>query len=201
MKKFTALLICLLLLLPVAASAEGWIANATFSEEETALMRLLRMDEGFGPYDFQAPEGATQLTLTAWTIENDQWTQRLLASAELTQPKGRIYIDWTHLPNSLWLVIQPADQDFPVSRGSTLKEPFNTIGMHRVQRTFHYAEDNQPYQERIMAVLNEPTLLELYTCSYESVRPLAFSAFADPANFAQYDYVLAVTATFTAEED
>lgn len=87
MKKFLALLICLLLLLPVAASAEGWIADATLTEEELRLLALMNGDERHGPYDFRAPEGATHLTLTAWVLEDGQWAEYLSNTAALTQPQ------------------------------------------------------------------------------------------------------------------
>ena len=55
MKKLVSLLLCVMLLLPVAALAEdGWFAAAQFSDEEWLLIQLLGMDEDYGPYEFKA---------------------------------------------------------------------------------------------------------------------------------------------------
>lgn len=76
MKKLVSLLLCVMLLLPVAALAEdGWFAAAQFSDEEWLLIQLLGMDEDYGPYEFKAPEGATHLTLTVLELVDSQWVE------------------------------------------------------------------------------------------------------------------------------
>ena len=87
MKKLVSLLLCLFLLLPAAAFAEeGWFASAELSDEEWQLLCLLNMDEGYGPYEFKAPDGANHLTLTVLELVDGQWVEFSTFTKELTQP-------------------------------------------------------------------------------------------------------------------
>ena len=243
MKKLISLLLCLMLLLPAAALAEdGWIANADYSDEEWQLIRLLGLDEDYGPYEFKAPEGAAYITLICWKLEDGQWTEILRVPRELTAPEsqneltitvtqqedgswrsalsaqkasgdipdGRIYISTDDVVNGMWVTIQQ-DENYialannsylnntQTSRGWFVDEPVNTYGMHWSRRCFIRPDDSST-QERIAVTLNETIPLDIYVCYFGEHQALPpISAYNTPESFAGFDYVYAVTATFTAE--
>lgn len=96
MKKLVSLLLCLFLLLPTAAFAEeGWFASAELSDEEWQLLCLLNMDEGYGPYEFKAPDGANHLTLTVLELVDGQWVEFSTFTKELTQPPQQTSVTLT----------------------------------------------------------------------------------------------------------
>ena len=96
MKKLVSLLLCLFLLLPAAAFAEeGWFSSAVLSDEEWHLLCLLNMDEGYGPYEFKAPDGANHLTLTVLEFVDGQWVEFSTFTKELTQPPQQTSVTLT----------------------------------------------------------------------------------------------------------
>ena len=224
MKKLISLL-CVLLLLPAAALAEdGWFAAADLSEEEWNLLTVIMMDEMWGPYDFKAPEGATHLSLTMLELQDGQWVEVITHSNELRQltgdgdwessvqqhkrlADGRIYINPVDPPYQFGMTIwQPVACEDKYSNivGVYFYPAERTDNTNRYwfQRTFLAPEKNGPNQPKVAAVLNEPVLLELYTCFTRGNGHLpGFSEFNNPDAFAGLDYAFAVTATFTAQEE
>ena len=231
MKKLVSLLLCLMLLSSVALAEDGWFAAAQFSDEEWRLIQLLAMDENYGPYEFKAPKGATHLSLTVLELTDGQWEEfsshqyplsvpdipvsvTLTATqqedgtwgAEIHQqltgsdlPDGRLYIDGYDLPDHIWFRLMLRGHADPLGVNIFSEADFDMTGLHCYRRTFHNPENNG-YQKKTTALLNEPVLLELYVCTRSYPVP-DFSAFNNPAAFADFDYSFAVTATFTTEED
>lgn len=150
---------------------------------------------------------ANELTITARLNKLGYWESAVQQNK--SQADGRIYINPVDPPNVFGMMIwQP---DLPDSATSNFEAvyiynyggdddtgPVNTFDMHYYQRVFLNPEKNGPYQQKAVAPLNEPVLLELYVCFFDGNGSLPnFSQFNAPAAFADFDYSFAVTATFT----
>lgn len=145
----------------------------------------------------------SKITLSARMTEDGNWESEVQQHKQLAD--GRIYINPINPPYQFGMMIwQPVPSDntfsnihgvyfYPESRN-------DTVDMHWYERVFLNPEKNGPYQQKAVAVLNEPVLLELYVCFFDGGGAVpSFSEFDDPAAFAAFDYAFAVTATFSAE--
>lgn len=143
----------------------------------------------------------TSVTLTATQQEDGTWR------ADVQQPRvgedkpdGRIYIDGDGFPDDIWLSLQRPGNDHPDAVGFFREEEIDLSGLYCGQRTFCYPEQKGPIDQKAVAVLNEPTLLELYVCTRGRLPSVPdFSEFNNPEAFAEFDYAYAVTVTFSAE--
>lgn len=160
-----------------------WVEISDFSKELT-----------------QIPQ-QTSVTLTATQQEDGTWSTAVRQPRTgADQPDGRIYIDGYDLPDHIWLVLQLPGNDYPDSVGIYSEEELDLSGLYCWRRTFLHPEQQGYLQQKAVAVLNEPTLLELYGCTREWHSSVPdFSEFNTPETFAEFDYAYAVTATFSAE--
>lgn len=71
-KRILSLLAALLLTCSFAC-AEGFVAPAELSEDESNLLSLVGLDFGVNIYDFEAPEGTKAVLLTLWELQNGGW--------------------------------------------------------------------------------------------------------------------------------
>ena len=141
----------------------------------------------------------TSVTLTATQQADGTWrtdVQQPRIGAD--RPDGRIYIDGYDLPNNITLSISSFGDDYPKLVHVFQEEEIVTNGMYCWRRTFHQPEQKGYLQQKAVAVLNEPTLLELYVCTREwPSRVPNFPKFNTPEAFTSFDHAFAVTATFT----
>ena len=151
---------------------------------------------------------ANELTITARLNNYGYWESDVQQNTSLAD--GRIYINPVDPPNSFGLMIwqpDPPDSPFPTSSNFNAvyiyaEEPIDNSDLYWFQRVFLQPKKNGPYLKNAAAVLNEPVLLELYTCfTWDNGHIPSFSEFNNPDAFAGLDYVFAVTATFTAQEE
>ena len=150
---------------------------------------------------------ANELTITARLNKFGYWESGVQQNKALAD--GRIFINPVNPPNTFGMMIwQPDLPDAATSNFNAVyiydfdeeTGPVNTFDMHYYQRVFLNPEKSGPYQQKAVAVLNEPVLLEMYVCFFEGLGSLPdFSQFNDPAAFAGFDYSFAITATFTDE--
>lgn len=143
----------------------------------------------------------TSVTLTATQQEDGTWRSEVRQPRiGADRPDGRIYIDGDDLPNHIWLVLQLPNNDYPDSVGIHREEDIDLNGLYCWRRTFLRPEQKGYLRQKAAAALNEPTLLELYVCTrdWDSSAP-NFSEFNTPESFAAFDYVFAVTVTFSDE--
>lgn len=143
----------------------------------------------------------TSVTLTATQQEDGTWsTEVRQPRVGADRPDGRIYTDGYDLPDHIWLVLQLPGNDYPRSVGIYKEEEIDLSGLDCMRRTFLYPEQKGYLQQKAVAILNEPTLLELYVCTREQAYSVPdFSEFNTPEAFAEFDYAFAVTVTFSAE--
>lgn len=143
----------------------------------------------------------TSVTLTATQQEDGTWsTEVRQPRVDADRPDGRIYTDGLDLPDHIWLVLQLPGNDYPSSVGIYKEEEIDLSGLHCWRRTFLHPEQKGYLQQKAAAVLNEPTLLELYICTRDwSFTVPDFSEFDNPEAFAAFDHAFAVTVTFSTE--
>ncbi len=141
----------------------------------------------------------TSVTLTATQQADGTWrTDIQQPRIGADRPDGRIYIDGYDLPNTITLSILSFGDEYPKLVHVSQEEEIDTDGLYCWRRTFHRPAQKGPIDQTAVAVLNEPTLLELYVCPREwSLGVPDFAQFNDPTAFAAFDYAFAVTATFT----
>lgn len=143
----------------------------------------------------------TSVTLTATQQEDGTWhTEVRQPRVGADKPDGRIYTDGYDLPDHIWLVLQLPGNDYPDSVGIYKEEEIDLSGLYCWRRTFLHPEQKGYLQQKAVAVLNEPTLLELYVCTRDWSHTVPdFSKFNTPEAFSEFDYAFAVTATFSTE--
>lgn len=141
----------------------------------------------------------TSVTLTATQQEDGTWrTEVRQPRVGAGKPDGRIYTDGYDLPDHIWLVLQLPGNDYPDSVGIYKEEEIDLSGLYCWRRTFLNPEQKGYLQQKAVAVLNEPTLLELYVCPREWPSSVPdFSEFNNPEAFAGNEYAFAITVTFT----
>ena len=143
----------------------------------------------------------SKITLSAWLTEDGDWESEVMQNKQPAD--GRIYINPVDPPYAFGMMIwQPVQCEESYSNIAGVyfypAEHTDTANMSWFQRVFLSPEENGPYQQKAVAVLNEPVLLEIYVCSSDLRMSLpSFSEFNDPDAFAGLDYAFAVTATFT----
>ena len=142
-----------------------------------------------------------ELTITARLNNYGYWESNVQQNTSLAD--GRIYINPVDPPNTFGLIIwQPDPPDATSGNFNAVyiyeEEPINTTDMYWYQRVFLQPEKDGPYQKKAIAVLNEPVLLEIYTCfTWDNGHLPSFSEFNNLEAFAGLDYAFAVTAIFT----
>lgn len=143
----------------------------------------------------------TSVTLTATLQEDGTWRTDIQQPRVGTdKPDGRIYIDGYDLPDHIWLSVHVPGDEYPQAVHVYQEDEIDLNGLYCWRRTFLNPEQKGHLQQKAIAVLNEPTLLELYVCPREWPSSVPdFSKFDTPEAFAGNEYAFAVTVTFSAE--
>ena len=148
-------------------------------------------------FEFRVDTNEVDLvTFGVETIKDDKWETIGKFSAKLDKPYNRALIDFDYTKGGHFSVGHYDKEGFyAVTHGNiSLPDKYKNLDLDEE----NYVIIDASYGKEYKIVKNKPMLLQLYYNDNE-VKNELFDMYGQPEDFAEYKFVLAITATFTKE--